>query len=109
MYRVALKVLNPSLDPSFDRFSQLDWLQHHASGEGVDNVLLWLGANNALGTVIALKIKPTPPDLDPPPHEAVLCGPCFEWLGILGDPTILPSSSTIGAASRHDHASEHVE
>jgi hypothetical protein len=69
MYRVALKVLNPSLDPTFDTFSQLDWLQHHASGEGVDNVLLWLGANNALGTVIALKIKPTPPDLNPPPHQ----------------------------------------
>jgi hypothetical protein len=69
LYRVALKVLNPSLDPAFDRFSQLDWLRHHATSEGVENVLLWLGPNNALGTVISLKINQTPPDLATPPHQ----------------------------------------
>jgi len=67
-HRVALKVLNPSLDPAYDQYSQLDWLRHHATSEGVDNVLLWLGANNALGTVLTLKIVPTRPDVDPPPH-----------------------------------------
>lgn len=61
-YRTALKVLNPSLDPQFDQFSQLDWLNYHASGEGVENLILWLGANNALGTVMGMNIQPTPND-----------------------------------------------
>jgi hypothetical protein len=61
-YRTALKVLNPSLNPDYDNYSQLEWLSHHARTEGVENLLLWLGANNALGTVIGLNIKPTPND-----------------------------------------------
>jgi hypothetical protein len=56
-YRTALKVLSPNLDCDF---SQLDWLGHHAKGEGVENLILWLGANNALKTVLTLKIKKTP-------------------------------------------------
>jgi hypothetical protein len=67
-YRVALKVLNPSLDPAFDQFTQLEWLRHHATSEGVENVALWLGANNALGTVLSLKINATRPEVDPLPH-----------------------------------------
>lgn len=42
-----------------DNFSQLDWLQHHHQTEGVENVILWLGANNALGTVLGLSINQT--------------------------------------------------
>jgi hypothetical protein len=61
-YRTALAVLNPSRDPRFDDHSQLKWLEHHATGEGVENVVLWLGANNALGTVIGLDINRTPGD-----------------------------------------------
>lgn len=62
-YRTALKVLNPSLNKDFDNFSQLDWLKKHAtSPEGVENLILWLGANNALGTVISLEIHQTPND-----------------------------------------------
>ena len=69
-YRTALKVLNPSLDPALDDMSQLGWLERHATtpGEGVEILVLWLGANNALGSVVALKINQTPPGLDPPPH-----------------------------------------
>ncbi len=64
-YRIALKVLNPSLNPIFDNYSQLDWLRHHASKtEGVENLILWLGSNNALGTVIGLEIYQTPNDLN---------------------------------------------
>jgi hypothetical protein len=91
MYRTALKVLNPSLDPVFDEFSQLDWLRLHATGvgkpdadkktiteqqktgtgEGVENLILWLGANNALGTVINLRINQTPNKMNAAgrPHE----------------------------------------
>jgi hypothetical protein len=92
MYRTALKILNPSLDPDFDDFSQLDWLRIHATGEGkpdaidkqmgarqknkaaadgVENLILWLGANNALGTVVNLRINQTPNKLHAAgrPHE----------------------------------------
>lgn len=69
-YRTALKVLNPSLDPAYDQHSQLEWLKKHTTdeNEGVENLLLWLGANNALGTVVGLKIRQTPNDLDQRPH-----------------------------------------
>lgn len=78
MYHTALKVLNPSLDPAFDNFSQLSWLKLHATGTddagnnvtdqqgniitgtGVENLNLWHGANNALGTVINLNVNQTP-------------------------------------------------
>jgi hypothetical protein len=59
-YRTALKVLNPSLKPQFDQYTQLEWLRHHATQEGVENLLLWLGSNNALGTVLGLNINQTP-------------------------------------------------
>lgn len=87
MYRTALKVLNPSLDPAFDDFSQLSWLKLHATGTGddgktvkdrsrqpvdgaagVENLILWLGSNNALGTVLKLKINQTPNKKDMRPH-----------------------------------------
>jgi len=45
-----------------ENFSQLDWLQHHHEKEGVENVILWLGANNALGTVLSLNINQTSND-----------------------------------------------
>lgn len=78
MYRTALKILNPSLDPAFNDYSQLSWLKLHATGtdendnkvfdrggneikgDGVENLLLWLGANNALSTVTTLNINLTP-------------------------------------------------
>jgi hypothetical protein len=66
-YRTALKVLNPSLDHKYDDHSQLKWLEEHATNpnEGVENLILWLGANNALGTIVGLKVNPTPNDPDP--------------------------------------------
>lgn len=69
-YRTALRVLNPSLDPKYEDHSQLTWLEEHASGEGVENLLLWLGANNALGTILGLKIYQTPNDSKRRPNEA---------------------------------------
>ncbi|XYH95290.1 hypothetical protein ACMHYB_47015 [Sorangium sp. So ce1128] len=58
-YRTALRVLNPSRDPRFDGYSQLDWLDHHARGEGVESLLLWLGPNNAVGAAILLSVAAT--------------------------------------------------
>ena len=60
LHRTAYKVLGSGALP--DNFSQLDWLNYHHKKEGVENVVLWLGANNALGTVLDLKVKQTSPD-----------------------------------------------
>ena len=53
-YRAAHRVLNPQDDRDFDGYSAISWLEHAAKTEGVDNLILWLGANNALGTIIDL-------------------------------------------------------
>ena len=63
--RNAYRVLNPLGDEGLDTFGNytaVDWLQHCASEEGVENLCLWLGANNALGTVLSLNIAQTPND-----------------------------------------------
>ena len=63
LYRTALNVLNPSRDPNLNKMTALDWLKHHHTGgrdpQGVENLILWLGSNNALGTIIDLKINAT--------------------------------------------------
>lgn len=63
-YRVAHTVLNPShpykrqsASPETD--SAIGWLNYHASNEGVENLILWLGGNHALGTVARLKVNET--------------------------------------------------
>jgi len=64
-YRTALKVLSPNLDCNF---SQLDWLSLHAGREGVENLVLWLGINNALGTLVTLRMRQTPNEPGRRPH-----------------------------------------
>ncbi len=59
-YRNAYRVLNPSARDEYDDFSAIKWLRYHATTEGVENAIVWLGANNALGTVISLDIRPSP-------------------------------------------------
>ncbi|MCP5096915.1 MAG: hypothetical protein GY943_15305 [Chloroflexi bacterium] len=68
-YRIALKVLNPSLDRAYMTFSQLSWLDHHVQNDGVENLCLWLGANNALRTVITLRINQTVNDSQNRPSD----------------------------------------
>ncbi len=55
--RTALRVLNPQLMKEHEEKSQLDWLQYHSDNEGVENVIIWLGSNNALGTILGLNIN----------------------------------------------------
>jgi len=62
MYRTALAVLNPSRAKEHDDKTQLGWLAEHQKNEGIENLVLFLGANNALGTLIELRIKLTPGD-----------------------------------------------
>lgn len=58
-YRSAFRVLNPSADSSLNAMSQVEWLRHHAERDpdGVENLVLFLGANNALGTVLHMRIR----------------------------------------------------
>ncbi|MBI1945961.1 MAG: hypothetical protein HYS27_09710 [Deltaproteobacteria bacterium] len=69
-YRNALRVLSPdrqlgALNPGMyagalagiEPRSQLDWLLFHARTTGVRDVVLWLGANNCLGTVFDLDVR----------------------------------------------------
>jgi lysophospholipase L1-like esterase len=60
--RVAHRVLASGMNSGQNSFTQLDWLQYHHRREGVENLFLWLGANNALGTVLDLKIRQTSTD-----------------------------------------------
>jgi hypothetical protein len=59
LLRTAHKVLKTGTNDKLQNPSQLDWLRHHHQKEGVENLILWLGANNALGTVLDLQIRQT--------------------------------------------------
>jgi len=54
MYRTALRVLNPSQTPDGDDATQITRAQELAASGGVENLIVFLGANNVLGTVTAL-------------------------------------------------------
>ena len=69
MYRTALKILNPqgqfklkAIDDR-DNFTQVDTLKQIVETEGVENLILWLGSNDCLGTVVGLDLNQTPSDL----------------------------------------------
>ena len=59
-YISAYKVLNPTNEPNYDNKTQLDWLKEFAQNDGRKAVLLWLGNNNVLGTVLGLKTFRSP-------------------------------------------------
>ena len=60
-YRNAFRVLNPNNERAKDGHSQLSWLEHYAQNDkdGVENLILWLGSNNALGTVLHMELHRT--------------------------------------------------
>ena len=58
-YRAALTVLMPSRQAAFYGRSALGWMEHLHTSEGVENLILWLGSNNALATVVDLEIVAT--------------------------------------------------
>lgn len=57
MYRVARHVLNPSQNSDRKRWTQICNLKHIMDQEGVENLILFLGANDCLGTVRDLEIR----------------------------------------------------
>lgn len=58
-YRSAHRVLQPVGTKDKRNFSQLDWVKHYADDDGLENLIVWYGSNNALGTVLHMKIKET--------------------------------------------------
>lgn len=70
MYRTARRVLNPTFGPEREEWSQLRCARELAHEGGIENLVVALGANNALGTVISLTIRYSEEqDLHRMPHE----------------------------------------
>jgi hypothetical protein len=70
MYRTARRVLNPSARHDFAHLTQLGVARQIAQREGIENLLVGLGANHALGTCVSLKIRPSEStDLERLAHE----------------------------------------
>lgn len=61
-YRNAYRVLNSNANPIHEDKSPLKWLEHLSHNGGVENLILWLGSNNALGAVVDLDPRQTPGD-----------------------------------------------
>ena len=58
MYRTALRVLNPKLRKDRNKLTQIGNLKEIiASEQTIENLVIWLGANDCLGTVLDLKLE----------------------------------------------------
>ncbi|MBO6794435.1 MAG: hypothetical protein JJ895_11030 [Balneolaceae bacterium] len=55
-FTTARLVLNPSLNPTFEHRTQIDNVQALADDGGIENLIVCLGHNNALGAVINLNL-----------------------------------------------------
>lgn len=71
MYRTAVRTLNPERDPDGWEATQLTQLERLAREEGpVENLILYLGPNCAIGTTISLSVvESVPSDLEAMPGE----------------------------------------
>jgi hypothetical protein len=69
MFRTASWVLNPHRDSERARDTQLDALDRLLRNEPIDVLILWLGANDALGTILSVSVKETPDDAGDDPVE----------------------------------------
>jgi hypothetical protein len=70
MYRTASRVLNPSYVAEMVNWTQIRTVEHLARRGGIENLIITLGANNALGTVTSLSVKYSEEtDLDKLSHE----------------------------------------
>ena len=70
MYRIAQRVLNPGGREDRQKWTQICNLQHlHENEGGVENLILFLGANDCLGTVKDLRINEMEGDVPKDPEE----------------------------------------
>lgn len=59
--RTAYRVLNPSRDAKYDKMTQLGVINGIKEAEGgIDNLIVFLGANNCLATVLELRVAEAP-------------------------------------------------
>ncbi len=69
LYRTARRVLNPSASPDWGALSSLDVARRLAQDGGIENLIVVLGANHALGAMTRLELRFSSADeLDKPPH-----------------------------------------
>jgi len=69
LYRTARRVLNPSGSPDWGTSSALDVARRLADDGGIENLIVVLGANHALGAMTRLELRfSTVDELDKPPH-----------------------------------------
>jgi hypothetical protein len=84
----ALNVLNPSRNPKFDDMTALDQatalgdegtMEAPGSGDGIETLIVWIGSNNVLGSVISLNLSWTegllPDKLTGHPSDATVWRP----------------------------------
>lgn len=58
MYRTAIRVLNPRHRRERERWTMLHNLHQIVAEEGgLENLIIWLGANDCLGTVLSLRVR----------------------------------------------------
>jgi lysophospholipase L1-like esterase len=70
LYRTARRVLNPSASPDWNALSALDVARRIAQDGGIENLIVVLGANHALGAMTRLEIRlSTTDELNQPTHE----------------------------------------
>lgn len=62
MYRTARRTLNPDFSTARADATQVDVARQLGDDGGIENLIVALGANNALGTVMALEIRDSEPD-----------------------------------------------
>ncbi|KDM93332.1 hypothetical protein [Photobacterium galatheae] len=56
-YRNAYRTLNPTSNALHMDKSALSWLNFISDSEGIENIALWLGSNNVLGTIFDLDLS----------------------------------------------------
>ena len=64
MYRTAYKVLNPGNQRQRKSWTQIRNLEEIYQEEGVENLIIWLGGNDCLGTVVSLQLNEMPAEFD---------------------------------------------
>ncbi|NTU79159.1 MAG: lipase [Chloroflexales bacterium] len=60
MYRTACRVLNPRQRPEREGWTMIDNLRQILAEDpdGIESLIVWIGANDCLSTVLELKVKP---------------------------------------------------
>jgi hypothetical protein len=64
MHRAAMRVLNPGASAPRDNATMLENLRGLAQTEPIDMLLVWLGSNDCLGTVLTLEVADMPTDYE---------------------------------------------